>query len=33
VVLAKNAVPPGQEPSDMLDMTISEWEKTVGLDG
>lgn len=31
VVLAKNAVPPGQEPSDMLDMTISGWEKTVGL--
>jgi histidine decarboxylase len=31
VVLAKDAVPPGETPDKLLDMTLSEWEKAVGL--
>jgi histidine decarboxylase len=30
-VLAKNAVPPGKEPAAMLDMTIDQWEASLGL--
>lgn len=31
VVLAKNAVPPGKTPDKLLGMTLSEWEKAMGL--
>ncbi len=31
VVLAKDAVPPGGTPDKLLDMTLVEWEKAVGL--
>jgi len=29
VVLAKNAIPQGRRPADLINMTISEWEKSV----
>lgn len=31
VVLAKDAIPPGKTPDKLLDMTLSDWEKAVGL--
>jgi histidine decarboxylase len=31
VVLAKEAIPPGETPEKLLEMTLSEWEKAVGL--
>jgi len=31
VVLAKKAVPPGKKPDVLLDLTVSEWEKALGL--
>jgi len=31
VTLAKNAIPPGERPSTLLDMTISEWEQALKL--
>jgi histidine decarboxylase len=30
-VLAKNVIPAGKKPDALLDMTISEWEKAIGL--
>ena len=30
-VLAKNAVPPGKEPAAMLEMTLDQWEASLGL--
>ncbi len=32
VTLARNAVPAGKPPASILDMTITEWEKSVNLD-
>lgn len=31
VVLAKEAIPPGVTPDKLLEMTLSEWEKAIGL--
>ncbi|MDP8263221.1 MAG: histidine decarboxylase, pyruvoyl type [Candidatus Ancaeobacter aquaticus] len=31
VVLAQNAIPKNMKAKNMLDMTITEWEKAVGL--
>jgi hypothetical protein len=31
VLLAKNAIPPGGPPSNILKMTITDWEKSLGL--
>jgi len=32
VTLARNAIPVGKNPSDLTDMTLSEWEKALGLE-
>jgi len=31
VVLAKEAIPPGETPDKLIEMTLSEWEKSLGL--